>query len=82
MSKRAAGVGMLLIAALLYSARYLTAGFFGSGVKSWDSNLFNAILQSVGDEPLLISRIALVVGIIYIVWSEIESILGKDKKQK
>ena len=64
---------MLAIAAFLYAARYIAAAIFGSGVLSWDRELFQALLQYVGNGPLVLGVIAAVLGIVYLVWAELEA---------
>ena len=71
MGRRAAGVGFCFIAAFLYSARYISAAIFGSGVVSWNADLFNGMLQYVGNSLTILSVIALAVGIVYLTWAEI-----------
>lgn len=72
MSKRAAGIGLIAISAFLYGIRYLSAGVFGSNLQSWSPGLFNAMLNSVGNGPTTASIIALIGGVIYLVWAEIK----------
>ena len=75
MSRRTTGTVLLGISALLYSTRYLSAAIFGSSLTTWNAKLFNAMLQSVGQGPVIWSIIALVAGVIYLVWAEIEAFL-------
>lgn len=72
MSRRTTGNTLLVIAALLYSVRYVAAAIFGSGVTSWNERLFNSMLSSVGSELVTISAITLVSGIVFLVWAELE----------
>lgn len=72
MNKRGTGFGFCFIAAMLFLGRYLTAAIFGSGINSWNSKLFDAMLQYVGTDLFFISLIALIVGVIYLVRAEIE----------
>ena len=74
MSRRTAGVMLLFVAALLYSTRYLAAAIFGSGISSWSTQLFTAMLQNVGPGLLIWSRLALITGLVYLLWAEVESI--------
>ena len=71
MGRRAAGVGLCFIAAFLYSSRYITAAIFGSGVSSWSAELFDTMLQYVGNSITTLSIIALAAGIVYLVLAEI-----------
>ncbi|MEK4531606.1 hypothetical protein [Solibacillus sp. FSL K6-1554] len=79
MNKRGTGVAFIAIAAFLFSAKYISAAIFGSGVLSWNDELFNAMLTYV-ESPLNVSSIvALMIGIAYIAWGEYEEF--KSKKQ-
>jgi hypothetical protein len=79
MQRRTVGVILLCISAFLYGVRYLAAAIFGSNVSSWNSQLFNAMLDHVGQGPMVISRIALFAGIGYLIFAEIESFIKKNK---
>jgi len=81
MNKRGAGVSFIFIAALLYCTQYLTAAFFGSGVMSWSEDLFGRMLVYVGTSLSDWSLVALVVGIAYLVWAELESIRESKVKK-
>lgn len=80
MSRRTTGVMLVAVAAQLFSMRYLAAAIFGSGISSWSSELFNAMLQYVGPALLTWSRIALVAGLVYLVWVEIEALIRTHNK--
>jgi hypothetical protein len=71
MGRRSTGLGFCGIAAFLYATRYITAAIFGSGVSSWNSDLFHALLQYVGNSLTILSVISLIVGISYLVMGEI-----------
>jgi hypothetical protein len=73
MSRRTTGVALIGVAALLYATRYLSAAIFGSGVSSWNSQLFNAMLEYVGDGPQTWALVALLAGVAYLVWAEYEA---------
>lgn len=79
MRKRGAGIAFIAISAFLISMKYISAAIFGSGVASWDENLFNAMLSYVGNTLSNFSILSLLVGILYIVWGEYEEL--KRKKQ-
>ena len=79
MSKRGTGVAFIAIAAFLFSAKYISAAIFGSGVSSWDEELFNAMLSYVGSPLSVCSILALIIGLTYIAWGEYEEF--KSKKQ-
>lgn len=72
MSKRGSGVAFIAIAAFLFSAKYISAAIFGSGVLSWDEELFNAMLSYIGIPLSMASMIALIIGVGYIAWGEYE----------
>jgi len=72
MNKRAAGISLIAISAFLYSVRYISAAIWGSGTNTWNSDLFNTFLNSVGQAPLYLSWIALAAGIIYLYHAEAE----------
>ena len=78
MGKRGVGAVFCLIAAILFSARYVTAAIFMSGVSSWDSMLFSAGLEYVGTSLLTLSVVSLVIGIAYLVWAEIPTSKSKE----
>lgn len=71
MNKRGTGVAFIAIAALLFISRYIAAAIFGSGVASWNEDLFAAMLGYVGTPLLILSIISLIFGIGYLVWAEI-----------
>ncbi|MBD8036679.1 hypothetical protein H9635_07990 [Solibacillus sp. A46] len=79
MNKRGTGVAFIAIAAFLFSAKYISAAIFGSGVLSWNEELFNAMLTNVGSPLNVGSIIALIIGIAYLAWGEYEEF--KSKKQ-
>ncbi|MBD5089675.1 MAG: hypothetical protein HDT30_12860 [Clostridiales bacterium] len=76
MNKRGTGTIFCLIGSLLFSARYITAAIFMSNTTSWDATLFEASLEYQGNGLLIFSIISLIIGILYLVWAEIE-----EKKQ-
>lgn len=70
MNRRGIGVIFCLISAMLFASRYIAAAIFGSGVSSWDAELFASMLDDVGSPLLILSAIALIIGVAYIVWGE------------
>jgi len=77
MSKRGVGAVFFLIAAILYSARYVAAASYYSGTSGpWSSTDFARLLTFVGP-PWGMIWLALIIGIAYLVWGEIE-----DKRNK
>lgn len=77
LNKRGTGIIFILIAALLYCTKFISAAIFGSGVVSWSSNLYNAMLSYVGNSLNKWSIIALAAGIFYLIWEEISEIIKK-----
>jgi len=73
MSIRTTGTLLILVAAILYSPRYLTAAIFGSSLQNWSTDLFNAMLRYVGQGLVVWSLVALVGGLAYLVWAELET---------
>ncbi|MEC0126570.1 hypothetical protein [Paenibacillus pabuli] len=81
MSRRTTGTLLLVIAAFLYGVRYVSAAIFGSGVTSWDSDLFQGMLNYVGTAPQSWSIAALILGLFYLVWAEYEASSSKTKER-
>ena len=77
MSRRTSGTILLLISGILYATRYVSAAIFGSSFTSWSTNIFNSLLQYLGKGLISWSTAALIVGIIYLVWAEIEALRSK-----
>lgn len=79
MNKRGTGVSFVAIAGLLFSSKYIAAAIFGNNVVSWDKELFQRMLSYIGSPLSTMSFWALLIGIGYIVWAEIEEIVSKKK---
>lgn len=79
MNRRSAGLGFIFIAAILYATKYIAAAIFGSGVMSWNADLFQAMLSCVGNALNNWSLLALIMGILYLVWAEVTT-SNKSKK--
>lgn len=79
MSRRTTGTVLLAISALLYAARYLSAAIYGSSSASWSAELFNAMLQYIGPGLARWSLAALVVGIVYLGWAELNAMRASGK---
>jgi len=71
MSRRTTGLGLIAIAALLFSTNFITAAIFGSGVSSWNADLFRSMIDYVDQGLSTTSLIALVAGILYLLWAEL-----------
>ena len=76
MSRRSAGVAFVAIGAFLFASRYLAAAIFGSNVSSWNADLFQAMLQYVGDMPAVLASISAVAGVGYLIWAELDERRG------
>lgn len=75
MSRRITGTVLLLISALLYAARYLSAAIYGSSIPSdWSADIFDAMLQYVGQGLVTWSLVALIAGVVYLIWAEVDTI--------
>ncbi len=77
MNRRSAGVCFLAIAAFLYAARHLAAAIYGSGSPSWSSELYQGMLAYVGADLWVLSAVAAVAGIGYLVWAELRDRHGQ-----
>ena len=77
MNKRGTGVAFIAIAAFLFSAKYISAAIFGSGLASYNEELFNAMLSYIGNPLSICSIIALLLGLAYIAWGEYEEFTMK-----
>jgi hypothetical protein len=71
MSRRTTGAIFCMIAAILFATRHLTAAIFGSNLTTWNGELFQAMLEYTGRPLTILSVISLVIGIIYLVLSEV-----------
>ncbi len=77
MNNKGVGAVFCLIAAILISARYMTTAIFLSGTTSWDAGLFAAGLEYVGPFLAVLAAVALIVGILFLVYG-----IYEDKKKK
>jgi hypothetical protein len=75
MTRRTTGTVFVGIAAFLFSIRYIAAALYGSGINlnnEFSREAFQSFLSYVGNLPLTLSIIYLVIGIIYLMWAELE----------
>lgn len=79
MSRRVVGIGLIVISVFLYGIRYLSAALLGSSMPNWSQSTFQSLLHTVGYGPSKLSVIALIVGILYLIWAEIDEFI-KNKK--
>lgn len=76
MARRITGLVFISLAALLYATRFIVAAIFGQGVASWNADLFRGMLQYVDQGLTPAWVIALVVGLVYLLWAEIQALRG------
>ena len=81
MSRRTTGTLLIVVSTTLYAARYLSAAIFGSSLTNWSAELFNAMLQYVGSGLVTWSVIALIAGLAYLGWAEVEIFLYSKAKK-
>jgi pantothenate kinase len=75
MKKRATGLALLLIAALLESTRYISAAIYGSGVSldgGYGPDQFNKWLGYTSSGLSIWALLAFIIGIVYLIWAEYE----------
>jgi len=73
MSRRFTGVALIFVSAILYAARFISAAIFGSSISNkWSADLFSAMLHYIGSGLSNWSIVALVAGIGYLIWAEVE----------
>ena len=73
MNDKGVGAIFCMIAAILMSARYLSAAVFMSGVTSWDKALFEAGLAYVGQPLKICAILALAAGLVFLalgIWKD------------
>lgn len=73
MSRRTTGMMLIVVSAILFCTRYLTAAIFGSSHTTWSKELFIALLQYVGPGLIIWSLVALVFGLSFLIWAEFET---------
>ncbi|GLC78180.1 hypothetical protein [Lacrimispora brassicae] len=72
MGKRGVGSTFCFIASVLFSARYISAAIFMSGLSStWDSELFASGLEYAGTPLRTLSIVSFIIGVGYLVWAEV-----------
>jgi hypothetical protein len=72
MNRRITGTIFLAVAAFLYATRYLAAAIYGSGVTSWNLEIFRSMLSYVGNNLLILSIVFALAGLAYLVWAEMK----------
>ena len=79
MNNKGIGAVFCLIAALLVSARYLSAAIFMSNVTSWSSELFQNGLSYVGSPLKVAAIVSLIAGICFLVYGLVQDLKKRDK---
>jgi hypothetical protein len=74
MSRRLAGVAFIVVAALLYITRFFAAAIWGGNFSTWSSQNFRYLLSYVDQGLTTWSIVALVIGLLYLLWAEISEI--------
>ncbi|WP_156291871.1 hypothetical protein [Oceanobacillus salinisoli] len=81
MRKRGAGIAFIGISAFLITGKYVSAAIFGSGVVSWNSQLFNNMLSYVGGTLSNFSIFTFIIGVTYIIWAEYEEYQSRKSSE-
>jgi hypothetical protein len=71
MSRRTAGVGLIAIAALIYSARLIATAIITAQFTNVNPQVFGAYLGYTDQGVSLPTLIAVLAGIGYLVWAEL-----------
>ena len=67
MNNKGVGAVFCLIAAILMSARYLSAAVYMSNAVSWSSDLFQSGLSYIGAPLTIAAIVSLIAGIVFLV---------------
>jgi hypothetical protein len=79
MSRRTTGVIFVGISAFLYATRFIAAAIWGSGFSSWNAENFRALLEYVDQGLTPWSIAALVLGLLFLIWGEINQIAAEKR---
>lgn len=82
MNRRGTGIIFIVISAMLISTKYISAAIFGSGVSSWNTKLFQMMLRYVGNKLDILSVVALILGVGYLIWGEIDTYQSTKHENK
>ena len=66
MNDKGVGIGLIAVAAFLFAMRFLCAATFGSGVSSWNGDLFSAMYRYVGPDLTIASGVSLIAGLFFL----------------
>ena len=73
MSRRGTGVAFCAIATVLFASRYIAAGIAVAGTTANFNRMIPSALIGVGVWPGVLSALALVLGVAYLIAAELES---------
>lgn len=71
MSRRSTGSMFLCLAGFLYASRFFVAAIYGSNMQTWNSDLFNSLLQYTDHGLTTASITAFIIGAVYLIWAEV-----------
>jgi hypothetical protein len=71
MSRRTTGVSFIAIATVLFITKFFAAAIWGGNFSTWSAENFAALLGYVDQGLTNLSIIALVIGLVYLVWGEV-----------
>ena len=80
MNNKGVGAIFCLIAAILMSARYLSAAIFMSSVQTWSAELFRSGLQYVGPMLPVCAIAALLAGLAFLTAGILQDRRNKDRR--
>ena len=73
MTRQLVGTVLLVVAAILHAARHLGAMVFVANKTGDMGEAYSSALRAGGSELITLSVIALLVGLVYLLWGEYES---------
>ena len=83
MNLRGAGIGLLAVAAALFIGRDLAAAiFYPANAGEYGVERFAQWRDYVGPAPIILSAVALVVGLAYLAWAEWEERGGHEEGRR
>jgi len=82
MNRRGAGVGFIGLAVFLFVSKNLIAAIFGSEMNSYTDVSFKALLSIMDSKLDSYAIFFAILGILYIIWSEIEEEVSKKKSKR
>lgn len=77
MNKTHIGIHFLIIASILYAARYICGAMGAIGAQEWSKEEFANYLSYVPNGLMIATIIALILGVVFFVWGFIKSLQAK-----